>query len=101
MSDLTEKPCRESPGIGKPKSLAQWLAYIEALHPKSIAMSLERVKDVAERLQLIPSFPIISIAGTNGKGSTCAMLESIYLDAGYRVGTYVSPSKTLQRTGAC
>ena len=91
MSDLTEKPCRESPGIGKPKSLAQWLAYIEALHPKSIAMSLERVKDVAERLQLILSFPIISIAGTNGKGSTCAMLESIYLDAGYRVGTYVSP----------
>ena len=54
-------------------------------------MGLERVKDVAERLQLIPSFPIISIAGTNGKGSTCAMLESIYLDAGYRVGTYVSP----------
>ncbi|MFT6394070.1 MAG: dihydrofolate synthase/folylpolyglutamate synthase, partial [Methylophilaceae bacterium] len=61
MSDLTEKPCRENPGIEKPKSLEQWLAYIEALHPKSIAMGLERVKDVAERLQLIPSFPIISI----------------------------------------
>ncbi|HIE90613.1 MAG TPA: bifunctional folylpolyglutamate synthase/dihydrofolate synthase, partial [Methylophilaceae bacterium] len=54
-------------------------------------MGLERVKDVADRLQLAPTFPIISIAGTNGKGSTCAMLESIYLDAGYRVGTYVSP----------
>jgi len=75
----------------KPKTLTQWLAYIEALHPKSIAMGLARVKDVAERLALSPTFPIISIAGTNGKGSTCAMLESIYLDAGYRVGTYVSP----------
>ena len=86
MSDLTEKS-----SVDKPESLTQWLAYIEALHPKSIAMGLERVKDVADRLQLVPTFPIISIAGTNGKGSTCAMLESIYLDAGYRVGTYVSP----------
>lgn len=75
----------------KPTSLAQWLTYIEALHPKSIAMGLERVSNVANRLGLVPDFPIISIAGTNGKGSTCAMLESIYLKAGYRVGAYVSP----------
>jgi len=75
----------------KPTSLAQWLAYIEALHPKSIAMGLDRVKDVASRISLQPDFPIISIAGTNGKGSTCAMLESIYLNAGYKVGAYVSP----------
>ncbi len=54
-------------------------------------MGLGRVKDVADRLVLTPNFPIISIAGTNGKGSTCAMLESIYLKAGYRVGAYVSP----------
>jgi dihydrofolate synthase / folylpolyglutamate synthase len=74
-----------------PQSLAQWLIYIEALHPKSIAMGLERVSDVALRMDLSPTFPIISIAGTNGKGSTCAMLESIYLAAGYRVGTYTSP----------
>jgi dihydrofolate synthase / folylpolyglutamate synthase len=75
----------------KPTSLAQWLSYIEALHPKSIAMGLERVEVVASRLQLSAIPPVISIAGTNGKGSTCAMLESIYLKAGYRVGAYVSP----------
>lgn len=84
MSDLTAN-------VKKPESLAQWLTYIEALHPKSIAMGLERVKVVVDRLALALDFPIISIAGTNGKGSTCAMLESIYMDAGYRVGTYISP----------
>jgi len=77
--------------VPKPATLDTWLAYIEALHPKSIAMGLERVKEVAERLELNPNFPIITIAGTNGKGSTCAMLESIYLQSGYRVGCYTSP----------
>ena len=77
--------------LAQPQSLAQWLTYIEALHPKAIAMGLERVADVANRLGLSPTFPIISVAGTNGKGSTCAMLEQIYLSAGYRVGTYTSP----------
>lgn len=75
----------------KPTTLAQWLVYIEALHPKSIAMGLDRVRKVADRLALNPDFPIITIAGTNGKGSTCAMLESIYRRAGYRVGSYASP----------
>jgi len=75
----------------QPKSLPQWLAYIEALHPKSIEMGLDRVRVVAERLALHPTFPIISIAGTNGKGSTCGMLENVYLQAGYRVGAYASP----------
>lgn len=75
----------------KPTTLAQWLVYIEALHPKSIAMGLGRVRDVANRLALNPDFPIITIAGTNGKGSTCAMLESIYRRAGCRVGSYASP----------
>lgn len=74
-----------------PQSLPQWLTYIEALHPKSIAMGLERLSEVATRMDLSPSFPIISVAGTNGKGSTCAMLDRIYLAAGYRVGTYTSP----------
>ncbi len=77
--------------INNPTSLAQWLTYIEALHPKSIEMGLERVSDVANRLQISPKFPIISIAGTNGKGSTCGMLENVYVQAGYRVGAYVSP----------
>ena len=75
----------------KPVSVQDWLAYIEALHPKSIEMGLERVAIVASRLALQPTFKIITVAGTNGKGSTCAMLAQIYADAGYRVGTYTSP----------
>ena len=75
----------------KPKSVAQWLAYIEDLHPSAIEMGLERVQAVAGYLDLDSLPVIISIAGTNGKGSTCAMLESIYHTAGYKVGAYVSP----------
>ena len=75
----------------KPATLDAWLSYIEALHPKSIAMGLDRVKTVVDRLVLNPSIPIITVAGTNGKGSTCAMLEAIYIQSGYRVGCYTSP----------
>jgi dihydrofolate synthase / folylpolyglutamate synthase len=75
----------------KPKTLQDWLVYIEALHPKVIAMGLERVQTVADNLQLKPNFPIITVAGTNGKGSVCAMLSQIYVEAGYRVGCYTSP----------
>ena len=74
-----------------PKDLASWLSYIEGLHPKSIAMGLDRVRLMIDRLQLDPKFPIITVAGTNGKGSTCAMLEQIYKQAGYHVGCYSSP----------
>ncbi|MCB5184540.1 bifunctional tetrahydrofolate synthase/dihydrofolate synthase [Methylobacillus gramineus] len=74
-----------------PADLAGWLAYIEALHPASIEMGLERVDLVRERLGLNPTFPVVIVAGTNGKGSTCAMLECIYHAAGYRVGCYTSP----------
>lgn len=77
--------------LSQPHDLAGWLVYIEALHPKSIAMGLDRVNIVRQRLNLQPEFPIITIAGTNGKGSTCAMLERIYHEAGYRVGCYTSP----------
>jgi dihydrofolate synthase/folylpolyglutamate synthase len=73
------------------RDLASWLRYIESLHPKSIAMGLERVKQVIARLKLHPKFTIVTVAGTNGKGSTCAMLEQIYRQAGYRVGCYTSP----------
>jgi dihydrofolate synthase/folylpolyglutamate synthase len=73
------------------RNLDDWLAYIEGLHPKSIAMGLERVNQVIDRLNLHPSFTIITVAGTNGKGSTCAMLENIYREAGYKVGCYTSP----------
>jgi dihydrofolate synthase / folylpolyglutamate synthase len=75
----------------KPRNAIEWLAYIEALHPKSIAMGLDRVKIVANKLALNPKFPIITVAGTNGKGSVCAMLSQIYVQSAYRVGCYTSP----------
>ena len=75
----------------KPTTAQQWLAYIEALHPKAIAMGLDRVSAVAKNCHIKPSFPIITVAGTNGKGSTCAMLSQIYTEAGYKVGCYTSP----------
>ncbi|MGH8805906.1 MAG: bifunctional tetrahydrofolate synthase/dihydrofolate synthase, partial [Polaromonas sp.] len=73
------------------KTLDDWLAHCERLHPKSIDMGLERVRAVAERMGLAFACPIITVAGTNGKGSTCAMLEAILLQAGYRTGVYTSP----------
>ena len=74
-----------------PTTLAGWLTYLESLHPKTIALGLERVARVKQRLNLQPDFPIITVGGTNGKGSVCAMLESILHAAGYRVGCYTSP----------
>lgn len=74
-----------------PLSLVDWLSYIESLHPKSIAMGLDRVNQMIERLALYPKFVIITVAGTNGKGSTCAMLAEMYQQAGYQVGCYSSP----------
>ncbi|MBI5437372.1 MAG: bifunctional tetrahydrofolate synthase/dihydrofolate synthase [Nitrosomonadales bacterium] len=71
--------------------LAGWLAYLESLHPKTIALGLERAAQARQRLNLDPDFPIITVGGTNGKGSVCAMLESMLHAAGYRVGCYTSP----------
>ena len=72
-------------------SLDNWLNYLESLHPHTIDMGLDRIRTVADRLTLDASAIKIVVGGTNGKGSTCAMLESIYLAAGYRVGLYTSP----------
>ena len=72
-------------------TLDDWLAYIERLHPTPIDMGLDRVKAVAERMGLKFDCPVITVAGTNGKGSTCAMLEAILMEAGYRTGVYTSP----------
>jgi dihydrofolate synthase / folylpolyglutamate synthase len=72
-------------------SLADWLAHCERLHPKTIELGLERVRKVAERLQLRFDCPVVTVAGTNGKGSTCALLEAIALQAGYKAGVYTSP----------
>jgi dihydrofolate synthase/folylpolyglutamate synthase len=74
-----------------PADLAGWLAYIERQHPAAIALGLERVNAVLERLALPKFCPILTVGGTNGKGSTCAMLEACLLAAGYRVGLYTSP----------
>jgi dihydrofolate synthase/folylpolyglutamate synthase len=74
-----------------PADLAGWLSYLEKLHPKSIALGLGRVQLVRERMALAPEFTIITVAGTNGKGSTCAILERILSEAGYAVACYTSP----------
>ena len=74
-----------------PLSLNDWLARLESLHPKAIDMGLDRVTAVAQKLGLHFNCPVISVGGTNGKGSTCAMLESMLLQGGYRVGLYTSP----------
>ncbi len=72
--------------------LETWLCYLEQLHPSSIELGLERVKSVAERLDLLQPAPyIFTVAGTNGKGTTCRTLEMILLAADKHVGVYSSP----------
>ncbi|HVV67900.1 MAG TPA: bifunctional tetrahydrofolate synthase/dihydrofolate synthase [Gammaproteobacteria bacterium] len=73
-------------------SLPDWLSYIETLHPKTIALGLDRVQKVANTLGVrVFNCPIIIVGGTNGKGSCVTFLESILQAAGYRTGTYTSP----------
>jgi dihydrofolate synthase/folylpolyglutamate synthase len=72
-------------------SLAGWLEHIERLHPKTIELGLDRVARVRDALGLAPAFPVITVGGTNGKGSVCALLEAMLQSAGYRVGRYTSP----------
>lgn len=73
-------------------NLTQWLNHLETLHPNTIDLGLERVAQVAHTLELLPfACPVITVAGTNGKGSTVALLENIFLAAGYKVGAYTSP----------
>jgi len=74
-----------------PTTLDQWLAHCERIHPKEVDLTLERVRRVKERLGLAIAPALILVGGTNGKGSTCAMLESVALRAGYRVGLYSKP----------
>ena len=84
QSDLPTPP-------GANATLANWLAYLEGLHPSAIDMGLERVNTVAHQLPIESPAVKFVVAGTNGKGSTCAMLEAILLSAGWRVGMYTSP----------
>ena len=73
-------------------TLEDWLAWLETLHPKKIDLSLDRVIKVLATLGLLePPYRVVTVAGTNGKGSCVAMLESIYWHAGYDVGAFTSP----------
>jgi dihydrofolate synthase/folylpolyglutamate synthase len=75
-----------------PATLDQWLAKLERQHPKAIDLGLERVREVAQRMQLGKPAPcVIAVGGTNGKGSTVAFIEAIARASGLRVGAYTSP----------
>ncbi len=80
-----------TPHAPSPQTLDDWLAHCERIHPAEIDLTLDRVAQVRERLGIRFEAPVIEVAGTNGKGSTCAMLEAIALQAGYRVGLYAKP----------
>src|SRR3546814_3755174 len=72
-------------------TLQTWLSYLESLHRTSIDLGLERIRAVADKLNMAWPYVKITVGGTNGKGSTCAMLEAILLASGYKTGTYTSP----------
>src|SRR5947207_2402204 len=77
--------------MDRPATLEAWLAYLETLHPKAIALGLDRVEAVRAKMGVRLDCPVVTVTGTNGKGSTCAMLEAILRCAGYRTGLYSSP----------
>ncbi|HCK75654.1 MAG TPA: bifunctional folylpolyglutamate synthase/dihydrofolate synthase [Gammaproteobacteria bacterium] len=76
------------------RALGEWLAHIESVHSRMIDLSLDRPRRVLHCLRPITPSVIVSVAGTNGKGSTVSMLDAVYRAAGYRVGTYTSPHLT-------
>lgn len=84
MSDQGSTPTSQ-------RSLAQWVDYIQTLHPRIVDLSLERVAIVWARMRPQTLPPVIAVAGTNGKGSSVSMLESIYRRAGYSTGSFTSP----------
>ena len=74
------------------RTLAQWLEYQQHTHPQAIAMGLERMREVAERMRLSRmACPLVTVAGTNGKGSTVAFIEAIAAASGHKVGAFTSP----------
>ena len=92
MTTPIDTPAQGVATVAPPRTLAAWLAWQESLHPKEIELGLERCRAVAERMGLLPvRYTTLTVAGTNGKGSTVAMLDAIYRRAGYRVATYTSP----------
>src|ERR1700733_9833554 len=84
------------------RSLDQWLAYQTQLHPQAIDLSLDRLRAVLKQLNWRPpGVPVITIGGTNGKGSVAAFCTSILSAAGYRVGTFTSPHLRDYRERIC
>lgn len=82
--------CETQPAGGV-RSLADWLDFIEKLHSKPIDLGLDRMKTMIDRLGIRFECPVVTVAGTNGKGSTCATLERIWREAGYRTAMHTSP----------
>ena len=75
-----------------PRSLDEWLAYQTSIHPQAIALGLDRLRIVLDALHWRqPNIPVITVAGTNGKGSVSGYCAAIMAAAGYRVGTFTSP----------
>jgi dihydrofolate synthase / folylpolyglutamate synthase len=77
--------------LSYPATLEAWLQHLESRNREAIVLGLERVALVRDRLALHPTFPLITVGGTNGKGSVCAYLEAVLSAANYRVGCYSSP----------
>jgi len=78
--------------LHRTSSLVEWINYLESLQKGEIHLGLDRVNQVANHLELNkPACPVITVAGTNGKGSTVAVLEQIYFQAGYKTASYTSP----------
>ena len=83
---------REGPPLGTGATLGEWLAWGRRLHPRDVVLETTRCKAVARRLGSIPpAFPVVTVAGTNGKGTCVALLEAMLAAAGARVGAYLSP----------
>ena len=73
-------------------SVAEWLSHLEAIHPSEIELGLERVAAIGEQLDCLKPAPlVILVAGTNGKGTTCALMSRLLQVQGLRVGQYSSP----------
>lgn len=82
---------QSNPGMSE-ATLAEWLQRIASIHPKEVELGLERVSAVAHRLSLLPvAQPVVTVAGTNGKGSVVAVLEVLFEEAGCSTGAYTSP----------
>src|SRR5690606_34141019 len=90
--EVASRRRRRSYNGGMSRTLGEWLEFIEQQHPNSIELGLDRVREVAARMSLgRPARKVITVAGTNGKGSTVAFIEAVARADGWRTGAYTSP----------